>query len=185
MGREEWLSVLKLSTLWRFKELRTKALNRLSQIQIDPVDKVILARDYGVEGWLVEGYTELVKRDEGLSSEARRRLGYETALQLYVKREDTYKRGLEKTQRTSRNYNYPIAMQPYSNNTTSREFDDLETEIRSMFHEELAGIRYDGDDELVGTHINDCIPVDARQHNADPGFIPFGPIRKSGQRWYG
>jgi hypothetical protein len=94
MGRTEWVSVLKLSTLWRFGELREEALDELAQMEIDPIDKVILARDYRVEKWLVEGYTELVKRDAGLSAEERKRLGYETAFQLYERREESFRRGL-------------------------------------------------------------------------------------------
>jgi hypothetical protein len=46
----EWISVLKLSTLRTFRELRQEAVDELSQIKIDPVDKVMLARDYRVEG---------------------------------------------------------------------------------------------------------------------------------------
>jgi hypothetical protein len=68
MGREEWTSVLKLATLWRFGELRQEALDELAQIDIEPVDRIILAREYKVENWLVDGYMELVAQDGILSS---------------------------------------------------------------------------------------------------------------------
>jgi hypothetical protein len=126
MGRPEWVSVLKLSTLWRFGELREEALDELAQIQIDPIDKVILARDYSVEKWLVEGYTELVQRDAGLSAEERRMLGYEVAFQLYERREESFRRGL-------------------SRYGASRMFDTLEASIRDAFQLELAAVKFDGD----------------------------------------
>ena len=94
-GSKEWFSVLKLSTLWAFGELRQQALNGLSSIAIDPVDRVMLAREYRVEIWLVEGYMELVRRDAGLFRKAQMRLGYETSLRLYEKREDTFLRNME------------------------------------------------------------------------------------------
>jgi len=95
-------------------------------MEIDPIDKVILARDYRLEKWLVEGYTELVKRDAGLSAEERKRLGYETAFQLYERREESFRRGLS-----------------YHGGT--RVFDTLDASVRDAFKLELADVRFDGD----------------------------------------
>jgi hypothetical protein len=92
MNREEWLSVLKLSTLWEFEELRKKAIAELSKVEIEAVDKVIFARSYRVGTWLFEGYKALVEREASLSSEEAERLGYKTAFQLCLRREDTFRR---------------------------------------------------------------------------------------------
>lgn len=135
MNREEWTSVLKLSTMWRFGELRKKAIGELTKLAIDSVDKVILARDYKVEKWLVDGYTELVRRDPGLSSKEWKRLSYETALQLYEKREDTFRRGLGQP-----HYDYDSGCYFCG----SRIFGNLEADMRSLFQEELADVKYHG-----------------------------------------
>jgi len=97
-------------------------------MEIDLIDKVILARDYRVEKWLAEGYTELVKRDAGLSAEERKRLGYETAFQLYGRREESFRQGLSRYGAT-------------------RMFDvfKLDASVRDAFRLELADVRFDGD----------------------------------------
>jgi len=89
-----------------------------------PIDKVLLARTYKVEKWLVEGYAELVRRDGGISLEERQTLGHETTLKLYEMREDTFKRGLKYRKRI---------------------FNDLEDDVHDRFKAEIIGIRCDGE----------------------------------------
>ncbi|KIM91607.1 hypothetical protein PILCRDRAFT_810890 [Piloderma croceum F 1598] len=125
MGREEWISVLKLSTLWTFRELRREAVDELSQMTIDPVDKVMLARDYRVEAWLMEGYTELIKRPGALSSSEKKSLGHETTVLLYEQREKALTRTLQR-------FGY-----------ANVSFDGLDTEVRETFWEEAIDIRFD------------------------------------------
>jgi len=91
---DEWISVLKLSTGWKFAKLRRKALVNLTRLKIDPVERVILARNYKVESWMVNAYTQLVMRDAGLSMKEARILGYDTAFQLCEKREESFRRSL-------------------------------------------------------------------------------------------
>jgi hypothetical protein len=91
---DEWISVLKLSTAWKFAELRQKALVTLTRFEIDPVEMVILARSYKVEKWMFSAYTQLVRRDAGLSAKEFRILGYDTAFQLCEKREESFRQSL-------------------------------------------------------------------------------------------
>jgi len=135
MGRDEWTSVLKLSTLWGFRELKQRALDALAQMPIHPADKVVLAREYDVERWLVDGYMELVKRDTGLSSEEKKKLGYESSLRVYEKREDTFRRGLQ--------FQQSQYLSGYTIVNGSRVFDNLEAEIRGLFWQELPHVWYD------------------------------------------
>jgi hypothetical protein len=79
MGSEEWISVLKLSTMWTFGDLRQKAIKSLERLNINPLEKVMLARTYKVESFLVGGYKELIKRKEGPSLEEAKTLGYESS----------------------------------------------------------------------------------------------------------
>ncbi|KAF7984292.1 hypothetical protein HWV62_15253 [Athelia sp. TMB] len=75
MGTKEWASVLKLSTLWEFRELRRQAIERLTVSQLLPIERVILGRTYCCKGLLQAGYEELTKRSERLSDEEKEQLG--------------------------------------------------------------------------------------------------------------
>lgn len=88
MSEEEWISVLKLSTLWGFSDLREKAIGELAWRTMDPVSRVELARKYRVKEWLIAGYRDLVKRSASISMEESERLGWRTAIQLYQLREE-------------------------------------------------------------------------------------------------
>jgi hypothetical protein len=63
LGRSEWESTLKLSTLWELGDLRALAIQNLSKIEMREVDQITLGKEYRVAGWLVKGYTKLAKRD--------------------------------------------------------------------------------------------------------------------------
>jgi len=126
MGIEEWISVLKLSTMWTFGELRQKAIKWLRRLITNPVEKVMLARKYKVESFLVEGYEELIKRKDGPSLEEAKVLGYEAAIQLYEKRERY--RGWESMSQSRRHLANA----------------NLIADIEKTFKEELDGIKHDG-----------------------------------------
>ncbi|KAF7356246.1 hypothetical protein MVEN_00956100 [Mycena venus] len=87
MSKEEWISVLKLSTLWYFLDARELAIRQLDWIGLESVERILLARQYDVPGWLREGYEDLATRDEGISLEDAQKIGWETALRLYQTRE--------------------------------------------------------------------------------------------------
>ena len=62
MSVSDWMSVLKLSTMWCLDELRTRAIET-SDAQVkaisNAVDIVILGRRYNVSRWLIAGYEML------------------------------------------------------------------------------------------------------------------------------
>ena len=58
---EEWSNTLKLSTMWNFPEICKLAIEQLSKVAMNPVTKVLLARQYTLQEWLFTGYEELVK----------------------------------------------------------------------------------------------------------------------------
>ncbi|KAF9228863.1 hypothetical protein BS17DRAFT_213769 [Gyrodon lividus] len=84
---EQWTSVLKLSTLWGFAMPRQTAIDNLSRLAIPPVEKIVLARTYGVEAWLLPAMNALVQRSKPIDMEEASRLGIETALKLASVRE--------------------------------------------------------------------------------------------------
>jgi hypothetical protein len=88
MTKDEWISVLKLSTQWYFLDIRDLAIKQLSnRTDIGSVDRILLARQYDVPVWLRMGINELAQCHEGISREDAEKIGWETALQLCRVRE--------------------------------------------------------------------------------------------------
>ncbi|KAH6867901.1 hypothetical protein BKA70DRAFT_1492308 [Coprinopsis sp. MPI-PUGE-AT-0042] len=93
---EEWISVLKLSTLWLFNDLRELAISNLSWPWLcpisDPIDLICLAKEYRVQGWLLQGYEQVIDRlitvngPDGepmtLTAQEGKRIGMDVALEL-------------------------------------------------------------------------------------------------------
>ncbi|RXW15126.1 hypothetical protein EST38_g10734 [Candolleomyces aberdarensis] len=55
LEKEEWIGVLNLSTRWNMKQIRKHAIDELSKISLDPVEKVVLAREHKVAKWFRDG----------------------------------------------------------------------------------------------------------------------------------
>ena len=88
LGRDQWVSVLKLSTMWEFRAPRNAAIQHLDGLgDIDPVDKFVLALQYDVKEWMLTELVKLAQRPEPISTEEGRRMGFETALKLSAVRE--------------------------------------------------------------------------------------------------
>ncbi|CAA7263125.1 unnamed protein product [Cyclocybe aegerita] len=83
LEKEEWVSVLKLSTIWNMKRIRTYAIHRLStQVTFLPMEKILLARAHKVAAWLNEGVTSLVNDVPSPELEDIATLGWETAARI-------------------------------------------------------------------------------------------------------
>lgn len=90
LGQAQWISVLKLSTMWEFKRLREVAIQHLDlpSKPLGPIDKFVLASKYGIKKWLLPSLLELAKRARPISVEEGRRIGFENALKLAAVREE-------------------------------------------------------------------------------------------------
>ncbi|EAU90792.2 hypothetical protein CC1G_09269 [Coprinopsis cinerea okayama7 len=73
-SKEEWISVLKLSTAWemtkaRLIQVREMAIKRLSLLQVTPIEKIQLGREHRVSCWFLDGMkalaTEISRDSEG------------------------------------------------------------------------------------------------------------------------
>lgn len=115
---EEWTSVLKLSNMWHFTELRQEAIEKLSKIPLESLEEVLLARVYN-------GYAEFVERDTMLSDEEKKTLESHATIKIYKLREDTYKRGTY-----DRYYG------------SCRDLEGAEARVSNTFSEELADIQF-------------------------------------------
>ncbi|KAJ7117490.1 hypothetical protein C8R44DRAFT_738389 [Mycena epipterygia] len=91
MPKEDWISVLKLSTLWYFLDARELAIQQLNGQNMGSVERILLARKYAVSAWLRTGYTDLARREESISLEDAEKIGWETAVRLYQVRETAIK----------------------------------------------------------------------------------------------
>lgn len=67
--------------------LRQAAIDALLALQIGPIERIVLARQYDIRHWLVPALNELAKRIQPLSPEEGTKLGLETALKLASVRE--------------------------------------------------------------------------------------------------
>ncbi|KZV75762.1 hypothetical protein PENSPDRAFT_570963, partial [Peniophora sp. CONT] len=63
---EDWSSVLRLSTLWSFEDIRSLAIDRLT-VLAPSLDKLVLSRDYNILEWRIPAYVDLCLRDTMLS----------------------------------------------------------------------------------------------------------------------
>jgi len=83
LEKEEWVSVLKLSTIWNMTKIRNYAIHRLStDVVLSPVEKILLARSHRVAAWLEEGVTSLASVDSSSTLEDLATLGWETAARI-------------------------------------------------------------------------------------------------------
>ncbi|KDQ50879.1 hypothetical protein JAAARDRAFT_141165 [Jaapia argillacea MUCL 33604] len=85
---EEWSSILKLSYIWRFTEVKNLVVRELEKQYIAPIPKIALYQKYDVDrGLLLQSYAYLTMRDEPLSMAEGVELGLETCLLLAQARE--------------------------------------------------------------------------------------------------
>ncbi|KAI6124778.1 hypothetical protein EDD16DRAFT_1703578 [Pisolithus croceorrhizus] len=89
LSQTQWISVLRLSTMWEFKDLREVAIQHLDlpSRPLAPVEKFVLASKYGIKRWLLPALTQLAERPWPISVEEGRRIGLENALKLAAVRE--------------------------------------------------------------------------------------------------
>jgi len=83
LEKEEWISVLKLSTIWNMAKIRNYAIHRMStDVALSPVEKILLARAHKVAAWLDEGINSLTSGDFKPQLESLTTLGWETAARI-------------------------------------------------------------------------------------------------------
>jgi hypothetical protein len=98
LSPEEWKSVLKLTTAWQFSSVRETAIKHLSQSQEpDLIEKLILARRFHIDSWLVDTLNQIAKRETPLSAVDAERLvpvvGFEYFMKIVQVRESTMDSG--------------------------------------------------------------------------------------------
>ena len=93
LSYEEWKSVLDLSTCWDFTSIRRLALNNIQPPT--PHDRLILARAYSVDHWVIPALSALCEREAPLSLDEARQLDIEDVVLVTTVREDIRSRNLQ------------------------------------------------------------------------------------------
>ncbi|KAJ3510395.1 hypothetical protein NLJ89_g4697 [Agrocybe chaxingu] len=98
LNTEEWLSILKLSTMWYCLALRQSAVEALTSLLDDPMQKILFGREYFVVQWVQDGYRALVLRHETISDEeiTEEGLGYPAGTKLLRMREQYWRSNSER-----------------------------------------------------------------------------------------
>ncbi|KAH6910275.1 hypothetical protein BKA70DRAFT_119782 [Coprinopsis sp. MPI-PUGE-AT-0042] len=87
LTKDEWLSVLKLSTRWYFADLRRLSAARLAALDLPPTEKVSLGKQFHLSQWVLAGYDSLVRQEGVIPFEDAKQIGWESAVVLYMCRE--------------------------------------------------------------------------------------------------
>ncbi|KAF5391754.1 hypothetical protein D9757_001731 [Collybiopsis confluens] len=92
----EWTSVLKLADMWCMEKVKSHAISTMDGLpDIDPVDKVVTARQFDIRSWLTPSFNEILRRPQSFSESDLERLGAPTFFLLLQFRDrvqpyDTY-----------------------------------------------------------------------------------------------
>lgn len=89
LTRQEWISTLKLSTMWGFSDIRERAKQELSkkELGMGTVEKIECARRFEIKEWLLEGFNELLQRADPITDEEAEHLGWKTVAKVARLRE--------------------------------------------------------------------------------------------------
>ena len=90
---EEWKSVLHLSTRWDFASIRKLALGSIEPPT--PHDRLLLARTYSVDDWVVPALSALCERTTPLSLSEARQMSIEDVVLVSTVREDIRSHALQ------------------------------------------------------------------------------------------
>jgi hypothetical protein len=86
LSYEEWKSVLHLSTRWDFASIRRLALNNIQPPT--PYDRLLLARTYSIDHWVIPALSALCERRAPLTLDEARRMDIEDVVLVATVRED-------------------------------------------------------------------------------------------------
>ncbi|KII91624.1 hypothetical protein PLICRDRAFT_51762 [Plicaturopsis crispa FD-325 SS-3] len=86
---DEWTALLSIASHFGMASLRERAIAEIDDFSegVEPVDKILLARKYGVEAWLAPAYVALCRRENALDEGEGERLGMDTTVKLFRARE--------------------------------------------------------------------------------------------------
>ncbi|CAE6424573.1 unnamed protein product [Rhizoctonia solani] len=88
------ISALRISTAYNFPKLRNYAIQELEKANLSAIQRIQIAREFGLTSWEVPAYSELSKREAALTEEEAQVLGFSTfAIIARAREEESLKRG--------------------------------------------------------------------------------------------
>ncbi|CAE6399205.1 hypothetical protein ACGC1H_005954 [Rhizoctonia solani] len=73
------IPAFRLANMWNFSDLRAHLIPLAEQV-MDDIDKILFAREFDIQDWLVPAHVRLCQRQEKLTTEEARKLGVDTVL---------------------------------------------------------------------------------------------------------
>ncbi|KAM5533677.1 hypothetical protein V8D89_012644 [Ganoderma adspersum] len=87
LTQPQWVSVLRLATMWFFKDIRERAIAELSKLVSLPTARIALARTYNIPGWTEPALCALAQQEAPLTAQDLEALGWDAAAKLFQVRE--------------------------------------------------------------------------------------------------
>jgi hypothetical protein len=88
---DEWISILSVATRFGFARVRERAVREIDsarhQSELDPVQKIVLARKFDIPEWLAPCYEALCQRPQGLENDEAEVVGATTTNCVWNARE--------------------------------------------------------------------------------------------------
>ncbi|KAJ3774074.1 hypothetical protein FB446DRAFT_640467, partial [Lentinula raphanica] len=79
----QWEAVFRLAKRWEMDEVKTHAITAVEGLpNVDPVEKIILARTYDIRSWLAPSFNEILQRSQSLTESNIEKLGIPTVARL-------------------------------------------------------------------------------------------------------
>ncbi|KAJ8597154.1 hypothetical protein M405DRAFT_877155 [Rhizopogon salebrosus TDB-379] len=99
--KDHWIVILKLSTKWKFPDIKQLAVDELQKLEIDPVERIVTYDKYEVDrSLLLPAFKLLCKRTNRMSNEEGEQLKMPTVLGLYEVRERAIRSAAESGHRS-------------------------------------------------------------------------------------
>ena len=115
--------MLKLATMWDYRDLRKRSIERLDALSLEDIERIILGRRFHVSAWLVKSYEALARRDETLTEEEGGLVGVSTVCQLAKLRELSW--------------HFACVATPHMTIISGRDCFDFTSAIHNMLENEL------------------------------------------------
>jgi len=90
----EWISVLKLSTMWHFQKIREFAIQKMAPL-VGVDEKVILAQKYRITEWLLPALDKWTQQSTSITHKDVDRMGLDFILKI-VEARDQYMKSCSK-----------------------------------------------------------------------------------------
>ena len=83
----EWISILKLSTMWEFIGIHQYVIAQIPKLGISSARRINLARDYHIQEWFLPGLVAYAQQPDTITADDVDLLGWEFVLKLLQARE--------------------------------------------------------------------------------------------------